>query len=106
MSASWQAGDKAVCIVDNWDESNFFNQSPPRKGSVYLVLSVNDSTDINGRKDVGLGLTGVVGFRRKKHKLWFDTKGVSCFWSATCFRKLIPLCDRAEHEQSETRSQP
>ncbi len=101
MSADWKAGDKAVCISDNWNDKVTVNDCVPKKGHTYLVVGVVSGTNLCGQPDIGLFIAGCKSFHKIKRWVVFTGKGGELSFSHQNFRKLVPACDRAEiHEEA------
>lgn len=98
MSTNWKAGDRAFCVDDSRGKLRSgattplsdYPQGPLKKGTIYLVEGVRV-------KDGNTGL-----FLAGKNCLTFITREPKPFF-AHRFRKVVPMCDRNEREQTELR---
>jgi hypothetical protein len=92
--SNWKPGDRALCIEDGWGWKLGYVVfwRDPKKSHVYIVDEVflGDETG-----QVCLALKGISLRNLGRHGI---TVGG---YSATCFRKIVPQCDREKLENAD-----
>jgi len=100
MSTNWKAGDKAIYVGGGRSEGgeDYLHCAAPKKGTIYLVSAVrypfnNGSVVCNWE---GLIISGYPIV----HKA---IPSIDLGVPQDRFRRIVPLCDRNEREQTELR---